>query len=97
MLEIADGILQAETAWLLDHLAEIADGIAFAAVDSLSASHGVQILREHRLPVRAVTGLVTRSPLASREIQMGVPVLSPADLIAGGALGLLSRQQEVYV
>jgi hypothetical protein len=93
VLEIADGILQEETAWLLDHVAEIADGIAFAAVDSLSACHGVQILREHRLPVRAVTGLVTRSPLASREIQVGVPVLSPADLVAGGALGLLSGQE----
>jgi hypothetical protein len=95
VLEIADGILHAETAWLLDHLVEVADAIVFAAVDSLSACHGVQILREHRLPVQAVTGLVTRSPLASKEIHMGVPVLSPADFIAGGALGLLSRQ-EVY-
>jgi hypothetical protein len=95
VLEIADGILHEETAWLVDYLAEVADGIVFAAVDSLSACHGVQILREHRLPVRAVTALVTRSPLASREIQIGVPVLSPADFIAGGALGLLSRQ-EVY-
>jgi hypothetical protein len=93
VLEIADGILQAETAWLLDRLAEVADGIVFAAVDSLSACLGVQILREHRLPVRAVTGLVTRSPLASREIQTGVPVLSPADLVAGGALELLSSQE----
>lgn len=93
VLEIADGILQAETAWLLDRLAEVADAIVFAAVDSLSASLGVQILREHKLPVRAVTGLVTRSPLASREIQVGVPVLSPSDLIGGGALELLSCQE----
>jgi hypothetical protein len=91
VLEIADGILQTETAWLLDHVSDIADGIVFAAVDSLSACHGLQILREHRLPVRAVTGPVTRSPLASREIHMDIPVLSAADLVAGGALELLSR------
>jgi hypothetical protein len=93
VLEIADGVLQIETAWLLDRVADIADGIAFAAVDSLSACHGVQILREHRLPVRAVSGLVTRSPLATSEIQIGVPVLSPADLVNGAALNLFSRRE----
>jgi hypothetical protein len=42
-------------------------------------------------PVRAVSGLLTASPLASREAAaIGLPVLSPAELIAGGALDLLS-------
>lgn len=93
VLEIADGILQAETAWLLDPLSKMADAVVFAAVDSLSACLGVQILRERGLSIRAVSGLVTRSPLASREIQVGLPVLSPSDLIAGGSLGVLARQE----
>jgi hypothetical protein len=44
------------------------------------------------VPVRAVSGLLTASPLASREAAeaTGLDVLSPAELIAGGALDLLS-------
>jgi hypothetical protein len=43
-------------------------------------------------PVRAVSGLLTASPLASRAAAAatGLPVLSPAELIAGRALDLLS-------
>jgi hypothetical protein len=95
VLEIADGVLQAETAWLLDGLGEVANGIAFAAVDSLSACLGVQILREHRLPVRAVSGLVTRSPLASREIQMGIPVQGRTAVMATHRPALLDLADRV--
>ena len=90
VLEIADGVLQCETGWLLQRLVGVADAVVFAAVDPLSACFGVEILRRHGLPVRAVSGLVTRSPLASREVKTEVPLLSATDLVTAGALGLLA-------
>jgi hypothetical protein len=89
VLEIADGILQSETAFLLQRLSSIVDAVIFAAVDALSARLGIEILRQHRLPVRAISGLVTRSPLASREIDCNLPVLSASALAGGDALMLL--------
>jgi hypothetical protein len=49
------------------------------------------MLAELAVPVRAVTGLVTASPLASREAAeaTGLPVLSPAELAQGAAVELL--------
>jgi hypothetical protein len=93
VLEIADGLLQGETGWLLQHLVGVADAVVFAAVDPLSACFGVELLRRHGLPVRAVSGLVTRSPLASREVTTGVPLLSATELVAGGALRLLAVER----
>jgi hypothetical protein len=80
VLEIADGLLQEETAWLARRLPGFADAVVFAAADSLSARSGVAVLREIGAPVRAVSGLVSRSPLATREATAatGLPVLSPA-------------------
>jgi len=94
ILEIADGLLQAETCWLLDHLAGVADALVLAVVDALSARSGVEILRDRGLAVRAVGGLVTRSPLASREAAAatGLPILSPGELSAGAAVRLLTRE-----
>jgi hypothetical protein len=92
LLEIADGILQSETAFLLERLSVIADAVIFAAVDALSARLGLEILRQHQLPVRAISGLVTRSPLASREIDRSVPVLSASALAGGDALTLLPER-----
>jgi hypothetical protein len=91
ILEIADGILQAETAWLARRLVGFADAVVFAAADALSARSGVELLREAGVPVRAVSGLVARSPLASREASKaaGLPVLSPAALAAGAAIELV--------
>jgi hypothetical protein len=93
VLEIADGLLQCETGWLLQRLVGVADAVVFAAVDPLSACFGVEILRRHGLPVRAVSGLVTRSPLASREVKTEVPLLSATELVSGGALGLLDAER----
>jgi hypothetical protein len=93
-LEIADGLLQAETDWLARRLPGFADAVVFAAVDALSAHSGVALLREMGVPVRAVSGLVTRSPLAAREAAAatGLPVLSPAVLADGAAIRLASPE-----
>jgi hypothetical protein len=92
VLEIADGLLQEETAWLARRLPGFADAAVFAAVDALSARSGVALLREIGVPVRAVSGLVTRSPLAARETAAatGLPVLSPAALATGAAVALVA-------
>jgi len=84
MLEIADGVLQAETAALLSHprIRELTDGVFFAACDAPGALFGVHQLRVAGLPVLAVGGLLTASPLAIREAQAGldVPVYGTSEL-----------------
>jgi hypothetical protein len=93
VLEVADGIFQRETAMLLrsPEFRSLVDHVFFAANDSLSAESGVRHLREHGLPPRAVSGLVTRSPLGMREAEAvtGVPCLSPDQIAGGAALQLL--------
>ena len=93
VLEIADGLLMPETSALLERLGGFADAVVLAAVDALSARSGVEILRGLGLPVRAVSGLVSRSPLASREAAatVGLPVLSPRSLADGAALEIAGR------
>lgn len=91
VLEIADGLLQAETRGLAERLAGFADGAVLAVADGLSAVAGAAIMAEVGVAVRVVSGLVSASPLAAREAAAatGLAVLSPAELIAGGALDLL--------
>ncbi len=94
VLEIADGLLQPETARLAERLRGVADAVVLTAVDALSARSGVEILRGLALPVRAVSGLLTRSPLAAREAAtaIGLPMLTPSELAGEAALGLLAPE-----
>ena len=84
VLEVADGLLQAETAALVRSMRFVknVDAVLFAAPDALSAVAGVEWLRQHRLPVTAVSGVVTASPLAAREAQQAIalPVHTPDEL-----------------
>jgi hypothetical protein len=92
VLEIADGLLQEETRALAAGLAGFADGVVLAVADALGAVAGVGIMAGLGAPVQAVSGLLTASPLASREAAAatGLPVWSPQELISGRALDLLS-------
>lgn len=86
VLEIADGLFQEETAHLLASptFAKLVDGIVFAAGDAMGALAGVEWLRRRHLPVLAVSGLLTASPLASREAAAtGLPVISQPELLRG--------------
>jgi len=78
--EVADGILQSETRQLLraPSFRALVDGIVFAAADAVSAVGGVQILQDLGHRVVAIGGLISNSPLASREAAeaTGLPVLS---------------------
>lgn len=93
VLEIADGIFQRETRMLLQsaELRETVNHVVFAAMDSLSAESGVRHLRQYGLPLRAISGMLTRSPLGMREAEeaTGVPCLETAKLETGAASVLL--------
>lgn len=79
VIEVADGLYQQETRALLEspQLAAVVDGVVFAAGDAAGAVCGVAQLREMGLPVVAVSGLLTASPLATREARaaLDLPVL----------------------
>jgi molybdopterin-guanine dinucleotide biosynthesis protein len=84
VLEVADGLLQQETAALVEshRFAKTVDAVLFAAADAMSAIAGVDWLRRRNLTVAAVSGLVTASPLARREAarEVGIPVLTIEEL-----------------
>jgi hypothetical protein len=84
LLEVADGLLQHETASLLRSpgFRALADGFFFAAGDAMAAAGGVAWLRREALPVLGVGGLLTTAPLARREAfeATGLPVLGKAEL-----------------
>jgi hypothetical protein len=79
LVEVADGLFQGETAHLLADpiFTELVDHVVFAAGESLSAVAAQTRLRRDNLPVVAVTGRLTSSPLAMREAdaELDVPVL----------------------
>ena len=69
VIEVADGILNRETAELVvrRRFRELVDGVLFAAADATGAIAGVAWLRERGLPLMGVSGVLTASPLAMRE------------------------------
>jgi hypothetical protein len=83
-VEVADGIYQQETSRMIESEAfrSSVDVVLFAAGDAMGATAGVTHLRGLGLNVAAVSGRITRSPLATREVQaaLGMPVLGLAEL-----------------
>lgn len=69
VLEVADGLYQEETRRLLREpdFQEAVDHVVFCALDALGAVAGAQELRRLGLPVVAVSGKLTASPLATAE------------------------------
>lgn len=90
LIELADGIFQRETRLLLDQPGFKAsiDHVIFAAGDSLSAAYGVRYCQQRGLPLRAVSGTLTRNPQMMREVEerMGMPCLNMTQMIAGEQL-----------
>jgi hypothetical protein len=78
-------------------VAQHTDAVVLAVSDALGAVAGLGILSDLGVPVRAVSGLITASPLAAREAAAatGLQVLSPAELSAGAALDLLTTATPV--
>jgi hypothetical protein len=93
VLEIADGVLQDETRALVRGLPTFADEVILCVGDALGAVAGLEVLHKLGVTCRSISGLVTASPLASREVSAatGLPVLTPGDLAGGAAVDLLAR------
>ena len=100
VMEIADGVLQTETAALMNDpaFAALADGVIFAAADALSAINGVSVLKRAGHNVIGVSGVITRSPMACEEATaaMGAPFFTRNALTsAKGAAEVLARTSGV--
>ncbi len=84
IVEVADGLLQRETSRLFNIPAftNWVDGVIFAANDALGAQAGISWLTARQLPAFAITGVLTSSPLASREAEdiCGLPVYHTGSL-----------------
>jgi hypothetical protein len=93
VLELADGLFQEETSSLLLSSAfkHHTDGMVLASSDAMGASTGIDWLKKNELPLFAVSGVVTRSPLAIREVieNTGVPVLTPEVLSSADVVDVL--------
>ena len=87
VVEIADGLLQNETAALLQstRFCETVDAWIFAAGDPLAAAAGVRVLRGWGITPIAISGVVSMSLLGIREAQTasGLPCLTGRELQAG--------------
>lgn len=99
VIEIADGVLQKETATLVASAAftRRVGGIVLAAQDSMGALAGYQWLRERPTPVLALSGVLTAAPLQIAEAReaTGLPIhdregLASADV----SLELLGQAQQ---
>ena len=96
VVEIADGLLQRETAALLQHpgFAASVDAWIFAAGDPLAAAGGVGVLRNWAIEPLAISGVVSMSPLGMKETQAATQLtcFSASELQAGA---LNARLREI--
>jgi len=93
IMEIADGLLQRETAKLfnMSEFTSRLNGIIFAANDALGAQSGVSRFTSCGLPVIGSTGVLTSSPLATRETEAttGLPVYQTDSLRRALVAGMI--------
>lgn len=93
VLEIADGLYQEETAALLKSPAfrQLVTGVVFAASDAMGAAAGIEWLEQRGLPVLAVSGQLTASPLGVEEARRAtrLPVLGLNELSDPAQVGML--------
>ncbi len=95
VVELADGVCQAETAQLLQDslLREKLSGLMFAARDAMGAIGGTAVLREMGLEPFAISGLLSTSPLASAQARAAtdVPVVPREQLLDPDCIVELTR------
>jgi hypothetical protein len=72
VLEIADGILQGETAALLESplFNEMVGGVLFTARDSMGALAGVDWMQQRGISIAGLSGVMTAAPLQRDEAQL---------------------------
>ena len=99
VMEVADGLRHKETEALLrsPRLQERVTGVVFAAYDSMGAKAGYDLLREWGYPVLAISGQLTRSPLAMRETAGTVDgtIVSPFQIQAGALMAAITGEKSI--
>lgn len=87
VMEIADGLMQRETMFLLQDKAFMSTihKVIFSCGDSLGAFYGVQLLREWGIEVAAISGRFTMSPLLIQEVHdhIKIPVFTIDEVMTG--------------
>lgn len=87
VMEIADGLMQRETMFLLkdERFMRTISKVVFSCGDSLSAFHGVELLRSWGIEVAAISGRFTMSPLLVNEVRdnLNVPVFTIDEVMTG--------------
>jgi len=95
VVEIADGLLQMETAALLKspQFRSTVDYFLFAAGEPMAAVGGVGMLRQWGIEPLAVSGVVSMSPLNIREVEAAVNLrcLTAGELQNGALESLMKR------
>jgi len=85
VMDVADGLYQAETAALMKSgiFKRLVDGVHFAAADATDAQAGVAWLQREGYRVQGISGVLTKSPRAMRETEeaVGLPCYTPGDLL----------------
>jgi hypothetical protein len=98
VLEVADGLQQFETGGLIEGLGERSaqTAVIIAAQESLAAVAAVEHIARAGLRTAAVSGVLTNSPLARREVEMncGVECIRTAEL-AGRGVDLMTAASMV--
>ena len=96
VMEIADGILQRETKFLLQDISfmKTIDKVVFSSSDSLSAFHGIKLLNDWGINVDFLGGKMTMSPLLIKEIEQfsSTPIFTIQELMTGNANVLLGAR-----
>ena len=97
VVEIADGLLQRETAMLLQNpgFMDRVDNVIFSAGDSLSVLSGMDLLEAWGAKPFAVSGVFTSRPLLVQEVNAAspVPVLTLEDMDCAGVMDYLKEKQ----
>lgn len=100
VMEIADGLLERETEFLLrDHsFMQTIYSMIFSCGDSLGVFYGLQLLEQYGVTPAVICGRFTMSPLLIREVQAKteIPTLD-IDQLAGGQFVELFNTQKVFV
>ena len=98
VIEIADGLQHRETEAILRNkaLTNRSLGILFAANDALGAKAGVELLQAWDHRIFAISGQLTRAPLAMREtlLATGLPVYTAQELQSGILSNVLLKKMK---
>lgn len=100
VMEIADGLLQRETDFLLrdKEFMNTIHSMIFSCGDSLGVFYGLQWLEEVGIIPAAICGRFTMSPLLIQEVKAkcSIPVLDINELMSGQFIDLFNKQGVIH-